>query len=1204
MIERLFPQHRRHLGLITLTTCLVMLACAALTPQRALAYTIKKDGVASVERADCVFVGDHRNFTFETNAPSLFKHFTRINASNGYRYEEIGVVHDPKGCALKSGKERRSWGTDKWFRLVYDDVLLDSKGTYHDLTIEFSNISTWWEYDPQTGNNLQLLVSANPINGGDRLYLYADGPIRNASNGSIVQKHTEQGNAQNVQVSMSIRVWSDATLLYNMAFWDFDTQDYLTNFPSHGFDGPYAEGIRLVSGWPTNLHANKNTTLTVDGDRIRGTAGDPAESFADGTTALTANTTIGNSRSSALTFVWRADSCESAVFWDYTHLIRAKVTAGKGTISIRPGSSTANAVAKSTNATNATLKSVHKNDYWVTTEPAKGYKRTNLVLDDTNQNDPSVAAIKAITGDHQATAAFAPINYIVRYDKNADDATGTTGMAVNGYDTQRAITSPSDTSNTTSLLYDKTYAIENNGYVREGYTFLGFSLSPDGSPQYAQPSDVPGLISNFSNLTDVDGGVVTLYAQWRREEEPAPASWNLVFDKNADDATGETIPMPSLPFGEQITLSPNGFTRPEHTWQGWNTVPDGTGDTYEDLAVVSSDSFGLDPDQDDGTTVTLYAMWRPLPTYNVIFDANAPDATGETAAMPNLPFDEGQHLSPNGFERPGYAWAGWKAQDPASGTPFGDREAFTSSTFSLDPEHDNGATVVLYAQWVALSGSISLSKSPAEPSFVEGNSCYSLEGATFEVYDSEDLNNMVGTLICDELGKAVLSDVDPGDYWVRETVASKGYRLDEQIHKVSVSPSETAQVSSTEPPITANFDLLVRKVDAETARQVAQGDATLAGAEFAVLFYPGRYELDTLPEEPSRHWVVKTDEKGEARLDKTHLAGGDDLYTSGNGNVVLPLGTLTITETKAPEGYTMPEGDKTRIVQITDDITEAFDPIVVKEPVQRGGVRILKTDEAGLEIEGAEFAITNRSKSAVNVKGKSYEPGEVCLVITSDKDGVAATDANALPCGTYEVVEQSAPRGWLRNTTYKQTFSLGAQGGTIDLTEKPCVNKRATVEVTLEAQKSFDGTSQGLSLEPGQFTFLLTDGKGTVLQTAVNDATGKIRFNPLVFDIDDLDKDHKYRICEEAGTDELIVYDTHEEEVAITIHEGEDGALTAEVSTDDDGLVFHNETVPAVTLPQTGSGGVRHAATGATIALISMCLLVLRHAGPVKGIRP
>ena len=123
----------------------------------------------------------------------------------------------------------------------------------------------------------------------------------------------------------------------------------------------------------------------------------------------------------------------------------------------------------------------------------------------------------------------------------------------------------------------------------------------------------------------------------------------------------------------------------------------------------------------------------------------------------------------------------------------------------------------------------------------------------------------------------------------------------------------------------------------ETQKDNPQGNASLAGAEFTWKYYAGFYNKDNLPAEATRTWITKTiaetDSDGTThyitKLADAYKVSGDSFYMQ-DGKAVLPLGTLTVEETKAPNGYLldgayMQAGDKSKqikglyVTQITED---------------------------------------------------------------------------------------------------------------------------------------------------------------------------------------------------------------------------------------------------------------------------------------------
>ncbi|MDY5841939.1 MAG: SpaA isopeptide-forming pilin-related protein [Peptoniphilaceae bacterium] len=207
-------------------------------------------------------------------------------------------------------------------------------------------------------------------------------------------------------------------------------------------------------------------------------------------------------------------------------------------------------------------------------------------------------------------------------------------------------------------------------------------------------------------------------------------------------------------------------------------------------------------------------------------------------------------------------------------------------------------------------GKLSLSKISAKPEYTEGNSAYSLAGAEYDVYSNESLvdSAKVGTLVTDEKGQSnLLENLIEGTYYVKERKASKGYAVDSTVYTVQVTGGETALLAVKEIPQSDPVVVVLRKKDKTTGKPVGQGGATLSGAEFTFRFFPGEYAEGVNPAEqgaePVRTWVMKTDEKGNVLLSEVYKVSGDVFYLDSSGNPSLPLGTITIQETKAPTGY-------------------------------------------------------------------------------------------------------------------------------------------------------------------------------------------------------------------------------------------------------------------------------------------------------------
>ncbi|MCR8821324.1 VaFE repeat-containing surface-anchored protein, partial [Clostridioides difficile] len=256
------------------------------------------------------------------------------------------------------------------------------------------------------------------------------------------------------------------------------------------------------------------------------------------------------------------------------------------------------------------------------------------------------------------------------------------------------------------------------------------------------------------------------------------------------------------------------------------------------------------------------------------------------------------------------------------------------------------------------------------------------------------------------------------------------------------------------------------KIDMETQKSNPQGNASLEGAEFTWNFYAGYYNKDNLPAEATRTWITKTiaekDSDGAihyiTRLADKYKVSGDSFYTQ-DGKNVLPLGTLTVEETKSPSGYLLEgaymqaDGSEEQIkgmylTQITEDgdlaVLSGSNQYHVSDKVIRGGVKIQKRDletkdtkaQGGATLKDTAFEIISLNENAVLVEGKLYKKNEVLKTIHTDIEGIASTSADLLPYGKYRLSEQKPPEGYLTDGAKPIDFEITENGKIVDLTDE------------------------------------------------------------------------------------------------------------------------------------------------------------------------
>lgn len=272
-------------------------------------------------------------------------------------------------------------------------------------------------------------------------------------------------------------------------------------------------------------------------------------------------------------------------------------------------------------------------------------------------------------------------------------------------------------------------------------------------------------------------------------------------------------------------------------------------------------------------------------------------------------------------------------------------------------------------------------KESSNPELTTDNDCYSLDGGMFAVFsdeksaydyisDNSAKNNIVRYFITDSNGdcKAISKDGNSWDYnanselykivysdsyYAVEMAAPKGFKKYNRPVQMTINGTNggfvvlSATISDT--PLNDPIRIVLRKKDAVTGQYT-----NMENAEFTVKYYSGYYysENELVGKLPERKWILKTDSDGYTRLDESYRADsdyGEPFYVTSaeNPNPAMPLGTITIQETKAPTGYKInPELfiRQIKVDEATGSIT-TFNEIEVPEPRDTvyGNLTIYKT---------------------------------------------------------------------------------------------------------------------------------------------------------------------------------------------------------------------------------------------------------------------
>ena len=418
--------------------------------------------------------------------------------------------------------------------------------------------------------------------------------------------------------------------------------------------------------------------------------------------------------------------------------------------------------------------------------------------------------------------------------------------------------------------------------------------------------------------------------------------------------------------------------------------------------------------------------------------------------------------------------------------------------------------------WAKLAvGNGKIQKSSSNATVTNGNDCYSLSGATYGVYSDKGCTKSVATLTTNASGNTNTVELRAATYYVKETKVPKGFQLDKNVYTMTVKAGETSTLKVSDTPKVTDTLVELFKIDMETSKATPQGNASLEGVEFVWKYYDGYYMKDNLPSEPTRTWTTKTvaekDSNNEvhyiSRLADSYKVSGDSFYTQ-NGTICLPLGTITMEEKAAPNGYLL-EGAYMQaagsseqikgvyVAQITEDgelvALSGSNQYSVLDKVIRGGVKIQKRDletkdtkaQGGATLKDTAFTIISLNDNAVLVDGKLYNKNEVVKTIHTGVDGIAATDADTLPYGHYKISESKNPTGYLTTGAVDCEFDIVNDGEIMDLTDEAHSIYNQIIRGDIEGVKIGDGTHKRLTNVPFRLTSKTT-GESHIIVTDAN----------------------------------------------------------------------------------------------------------------------
>ncbi len=400
-------------------------------------------------------------------------------------------------------------------------------------------------------------------------------------------------------------------------------------------------------------------------------------------------------------------------------------------------------------------------------------------------------------------------------------------------------------------------------------------------------------------------------------------------------------------------------------------------------------------------------------------------------------------------------------------------------------------------------GKLTILKKSANTDITDNNDCYSLADAVYGVYKSEadakSDKSKVTSLKTKDTGWSNTVELEAGTYYLKEVTAPKGYALSSEINKVTITAGKETQFGTNNElmdyPQNDPVNILLGKVDKETNKNKPQGSASLEGAEFTIKYYKGLYDEDpaTQGQSPERSWILKTDSDGYCDLSDSYKISGDKFYYDSNNIIVLPIGTITIQETKAPTGYFI--NNEVFVRQITPNgVSESVSTYNQPEVLEK----VIK-----FNIKKVQVGTTTPVSGAVFLHTK---PDGTTESLTTDEKGEITI--TGLETGIHKIKEIKSPDGYQLNPnevvfnvasgTGKITFTSGTNSlvtqGTKDSGDGYATFADMVNPFDLKITKT---NEHGKVLKGAEFTLYSDKDCTKVVDTQVSDENGVLSFKDL-----------------------------------------------------------------------------------------------------------
>lgn len=359
------------------------------------------------------------------------------------------------------------------------------------------------------------------------------------------------------------------------------------------------------------------------------------------------------------------------------------------------------------------------------------------------------------------------------------------------------------------------------------------------------------------------------------------------------------------------------------------------------------------------------------------------------------------------------------------------------------------------------------------------------EGAIYGLYAREDINHpdgrsgvlykkdeQVATLTTDKAGKASVSNLYLGKYYLKEITPPVGYLLDEEEHDVNCN-YEGDQVETVKRNTVSKEDVIKQPFQLIKAADNDKTDADLLkGAGFSA------YLISSL--------TVKDD----GSYDFTNATpivltedGKTEMFTDERGyacSIPIPYGRYIVRETTTPHNF-MPVDDF--IVTVTENSSTPQVWRVLLDDEFKAKLKIVKQDDETKQpvlLANTEFKVYDLDAKKYVEQVTTYPNTVVHKSYFTDENGYLILP-ESLKCGNYRIEEVSAPDGYTQNTQYVEikvdkntAYQMDSVSGDAIITvtyENHPVKGKLVIHKSGETLKSFkkDFVYEETSLEGAEF---------------------------------------------------------------------------------------------------------------------------------------